>query len=110
MVLDAIAAAHLPQVVAIFGPRFPAPHHAQPCIYELRVYDAPAWRWAGVHPILSFVTGDGFAYLTPFASLAARERAWREVAGAHGRFPNVTALTLLRAAGRFILKDPRHIA
>ena len=107
MVLDAIAAAHLPQVVAIFGPRFP--HHAQPCMYELRVYDAPAWRWTGVHPILSFVTGDGFACLTPFASLAAREKAWRELAGAHVRFPYVTAITLLRAAVRFIIEDPRHI-
>jgi hypothetical protein len=109
MILDAIAAAHLPQVVAVFGPRFPAPHDTQPCIYELRVYDAPVRRWAGVHPILSFVTGDGFACLTPFASLAAREKAWRELSGVHGRFPNVTGITLLRAAERFIIEDPRHI-
>jgi hypothetical protein len=62
-------------------------------VLEIRSYDAPAWhdgvpmrvitvlRRAGVHPIVNAATAAGehmsrFTYVVPFASLAAREKAW----------------------------------
>ena len=65
-------------------------------IFEVRSYDAPAWhdgaptrvagvlRRAGIHPILNAATAAGehmprFTYVVPFASLAARERAWTQL-------------------------------
>ena len=73
---------------------FPADLNSfQTGIFEVRSYDAPAWhdgvparvlavlRRAGIHPIVNAATAAGehmprFTYVVPFASLAAREKAW----------------------------------
>jgi len=107
---------------------------AKPRIFELRTYHAPTWRQlaalhkrfagpeikifhrSGVHPILYSETVIGpnmpnLTYLTPFESLAAREKAWDTFAGdpewvkvrkesidAYGQISSVIQITLLRAA------------
>lgn len=104
-----------------------------PRIFELRTYHSPTWRQlgalhqrfagpeikifhrVGVHPILYGETVMGpnmpnLTYLTPFDSLAARERAWdafaadpewikvrRESIEAHGQIASVIQISLWRA-------------
>ena len=112
----------------------PSPSGAKPRIFELRVYHSPTWKQlaalhqrfagpeirifhrVGVHPILYSETAIGanmpnLTYLTPFDSLAAREKAWdsfganpewakvrKESIDAHGQISSVIQISLYRAA------------
>ncbi len=103
-------------------------------IFELRTYHSPTWKQlaalharfagpeirifhrSGVHPILYSETVAGpnmpnLTYLTPFESLAAREKAWaafggdpewakvrKESTDAHGQISSVIDITLLKAS------------
>ena len=104
-----------------------------PRIFELRAYHSPTWRQlaalhqrfagpeikifhrVGVHPILYTETVIGpnmpnLTYLTPFESLAAREKAWdtfgadpewikvrKESIDAHGQIASVIQISLWKA-------------
>ncbi len=106
----------------------------KPRIFELRTYHSPTWRQlaalherfagpeirifhrCGIHPVLYSETVIGphmpnLTYLTPFDSLAAREKAWdafaadpewvkvrKESIDAHGQISSVIRISLLRAA------------
>jgi hypothetical protein len=112
----------------------PAAKRGKPRLFELRVYHSPTWtqlaalhqRFAGaeikifhrsgVYPILYSDTVVGanmpnLTYLTPFDSLAAREKAWdafssdpewirvrKESVEQHGQVSSVIQITLFRAA------------
>lgn len=83
LVFEALAASHLPQV-AVFPPAFAAP------ILELRTYAVrsaahlhalePIFQRSGIRPVHCTETEEGATYFIPFASLAARERAWTNFA------------------------------
>jgi hypothetical protein len=121
------AADYSPEIVA------PATPPATPRIFELRVYHSPSWRQlqalherfagpeikifhrVGVHPILygSTIFGNNLpnlTYVTPFESLAAREKAWtafsadpewakvrKESIDKHGQISSVIQISLYRA-------------
>jgi hypothetical protein len=116
-----------------YSPEIVAKPAAKPRIFELRVYHSPTWRQlkalherfagpeikifhrVGVHPLLytSTLIGDNMpnlTYLTPFDSLAAREKAWdafaadpewikvrKESIDKHGQIANVIQIALYRA-------------
>jgi hypothetical protein len=73
-VLEAIAAARMPQRVVVRGVE-PA------AFFELRDYGISgprmleAWNRCGIRPVLE----ENGRFLIPFETLAARERAWREL-------------------------------
>jgi hypothetical protein len=97
-------------------------------VFELRSYQAPAWRTgppatvheafrrAGIYPMLNAGTAAGehlprFTYLIPFESLAAREEAWarldmsqewislqRESVGTYGSEARVTSASIYNLA------------
>lgn len=103
-------------------------------LFELRIYHSPTWRQlaalhqrfagpeikifhrCGIHPVLYSETVIGanmpnLTYLTPFDSLAAREKAWdafqadpewirvrKESIEAHGQIASVIHVSLLKAA------------
>lgn len=105
----------------------------KPRIFEVRVYHSPTWRQlralherfagpeikifhrSGVHPILYSETIAGpnmpnLTYITPFESLAAREKAWeafgadpewvkvrKESIDRHGQISSVIQIALFRA-------------
>jgi hypothetical protein len=109
-----------------------AARREKPRIFELRVYHSPTWRQlaalhqrfagpeikifhrVGVHPMLYTETVIGpnmpnLTYLTPFDSLAAREKAWeafsadpewikvrKESIEAHGQISSVIQIALYR--------------
>ncbi len=111
----------------------PLPPAPKPRIFELRTYHSPTWRQlkalhrrfagpeikifhrTGVHPILYSETVFGpsmpnLTYLTPFAGLAEREKAWdafgadpewikvrRESIEADGQISSVIQIALYRA-------------
>ena len=111
----------------------PAPRPAKPRIFEVRVYHSPTWRQlralhdrfagpeirifhrSGVHPILYSETIAGpnmpnLTYITPFDTLAAREKAWetfgadpewikvrKESIDRHGQISSVIQIALYRA-------------
>lgn len=79
-VLEAIAAAHMPHRLFVRDSGLIGAD--DPRLFELRVYQstAPArlsaiFRRHGIRPLME---GTG-AFLIPFDSLAAREKAWREL-------------------------------
>lgn len=89
--LEAVAAAHAPQLAVLREAALPSTgaHHllravgSEP-VYELRTYTGPGaprlqplFERAGIRPVLA--AGPGM-FLIPFASLAARERAWSAAA------------------------------
>lgn len=116
-----------------YSPEITAKPADKPRIFELRAYHSPTWRQlkalherfagpevkifhrVGVHPLLytSTVIGDNMpnlTYLTPFDSLAAREKAWdafaadpewvkarKESIDKHGQIANVIQIALYRA-------------
>lgn len=120
---------------ASFSPEIAVPSTPPktPRIFELRVYHSPTYRQlralherfagpeiqifhrVGVHPILYGSTVFGanrpnLTYLTPFESLAAREKAWNAFAGdeewvkvrkesidKHGQISSVIQISLYRA-------------
>lgn len=121
---------------ALYTPPLPAslPGQAQPRIFELRLYHSPTQRQlkalherfagpeipifhrCGIHPLLYGSTLAGphkpnLVYLTPFESLAAREKAWAafsadpewakvraESIARHGQISSVIQISLYRAA------------
>jgi hypothetical protein len=129
---------HYSQVLlkaAEFSPEIPlSAQGAAPRIFELRTYHSPTWKQlaalnqrfsgseikifhrCGVNPILYSETLVGpnmpnLTYLTPFADLASREKAWaafgadpewvkvrKESIDAHGQISSVMQISLFRAA------------
>lgn len=121
---------------APYTPPLPAslPQQAQPRVFELRLYHSPTERQlkalherfagpeipifhrCGIHPLLYGSTLAGphkpnLVYLTPFDSLAAREKAWAafsadpewakvraESIARHGQISSVIQISLYRAA------------
>ncbi len=121
---------------APYTPPLPAslPQQAQPRVFELRLYHSPTERQlkalherfagpeipifhrCGIHPLLYGSTLAGphkpnLVYLTPFESLAAREKAWAQFAAdpewvkvraesiaRHGQISSVMQIALYRAA------------
>jgi hypothetical protein len=85
MVLEAVIAPYLPQVAVITG--FSSVNEIpklgdQAGYFELRAYcsqiPARLFHRSGIHPMLcARMKTQPFAYLIPFDSLAAREKAWR---------------------------------
>ncbi len=122
------ATAFSPEIQPIERPKTPR-------VFELRVYHSPTWRqWAalnerfagpeiqifhrtGIHPLLYTSTVFGanlpnLTYLTPFGSLAAREKAWAAFGGdpewikvrnesvaKHGEVASVIQISLFRPTG-----------
>ena len=115
-----------------YSPEIKAGKPAKPRIFELRVYHSPTWKQLaalherfsgpeikifhrlGIHPMLYTETMAGskmpnLTYLTPFDSLAEREKAWdafgadpewvkvrKESIDRHGQISSVIQITLLR--------------
>ena len=116
-----------------FSPEIPAKAAETPRIFELRTYHSPTWRQLaalqerfagpevrifhrlGIFPVFYTETVLGanmpnLTYLTPFDSLAAREKAWdafasdpewvkvrKESIDRHGQISSVIQVTLLKA-------------
>ena len=73
--LEAIVAPRIPQVLVVRALSTDA------SLFELRVYRGSndltgILARAGIQPVLNWAVSGGVAYLIPFASLAAREKAW----------------------------------
>ena len=116
-----------------YSPEIEPVKREKPRIFELRVYHSPTWKQlaalherfsgpeirifhrVGIYPVLYTETLMGgkmpnLTYLTPFDSLAAREKAWdafgadpewakvrQESIDRHGQISSVIEITLLRA-------------
>jgi hypothetical protein len=103
--LEAIAAAHLPQLAVLYGFEAAA---EPPHIFELRRYEAggvalaPVFERAGIRTLLAEPAG---TFLFPFASLEERGRAWNAVAAdpewiRARRLAQLTELALYRTLPR----------
>jgi hypothetical protein len=111
--LDAIVAAHMPQSLLVKDAASLGISHRDPRIFQLREYDScvashlrSILRRHGIHPAGTW----GTAFLIPFDSLSAREKAWRSLAAdpewATVRIQStVGQLAIYRVAKRMLSKE-----
>jgi len=109
LLLEAMVAPHVPELLAVSDRALPfaadrietlAVGAGRPAaIFEVRRYDGAlpdtaSLRCAGMNPMFS----SRELLVIPFDSLAARDRAWTQFAGAFSDGGNVTGVSLYRAA------------